>query len=290
MAGLPSRCLRFEDLCRALGERRLADVLPGDVLSALDGAPEPLVLTDFAGRDSVAAAIAWLREHAVGTLIPVADAVPTRYGDWGVYDDNWARMSEHLAREFPAVRVTPWFALEDVDFWRLLNGRFSNELARVFGFFTPCLGCHLHFYAMRAVLAEALGAKVLISGEKELHGRRRKANQTAEAVEAYASFSRSQGLEQRFPIHQVRTEDEMADLLGDDWQEGDRQLRCVMSGNDTGADGRPLFEPAQISSYMERFAAPLAERILELRRAGVGGPAFSAAVETRARELLGALA
>lgn len=286
MVGKRTRLLQFEVLCGALGGR-LAEVLPEDVAVALDGAPEPLVLTDFAGRDSVAAAIAWLRENEAGTLIPVADVVPTRYGDWGVYDDNWARMQAHVARRFPSVRVTPWFALDDVEFWRMLNGRFSNELARVFGFFTPCLGCHLHFYAMRAVLAEALGAKVLISGEKELHGRRRKANQTTEAVVAYERFSRSQGLDQRFPIHQVRTEAEMADLLGDDWQEGDRQLRCVMSGNDTGADGRPLFEPSQIVSYMERFAAPLASRILELRRAGVSGSAFTAAVEARARELLG---
>lgn len=283
-----ARRLHFEDLCAVLAQRgRLASLLPADVSTALDGAPAPFVLTDFAGRDSVAAAIAWLREHEVGTLIPVADVVPTRYGDWGVYDDNWARMKAHIARHFPAVRVTPWFALEDVEFWRLLNGRFTNELARVFGFFTPCLGCHLHFYAMRSVLAEALGAKVLISGEKELHGRRRKANQTTEAVVAYEKFSRSQGLEQRFPIHQIRTEAEMADLLGDDWQEGDRQLRCVMSGNDSGADGRPLFEASQIASYMERFAAPLAARILELRRAGIVGSSFTAAVEARARDLLG---
>jgi hypothetical protein len=283
------RSVRFMDLCEALGRPGgVATVLPADVTESLADAPTPIVLTDFAGRDSVAAAISWLRDHEVGTLIPVADVVPTRYGEWSVYDDNWARMKEYLARTFPGVRVTPWFALEDVEFWRMLNGRFSNELARVFGFFTPCLGCHLHFYAMRAVLAEALGARILISGEKELHGHRRKANQTVEAIVGYEKFSRAQGLDQRFPIHQIRTEPEMRDLLGDDWKEGDRQLRCVMSGNDSGADGRPLFEPFQISGYMERFAAPLAAQILTLRRAGIGGPSFTAAVEARARELLGA--
>lgn len=282
------RRVRFIDLCDALARKRsLDELLPRDVTESLVGAPSPLVLADFAGRDSVAAAMAWLREHDVATLIPVADVVPTRYGDWSVYDDNWARMRDHIARAFPAVRVTPWFCLEDVDFWRMLNARFLNELSRAFGFFTPCLGCHLHFYAMRAVLAEALGAKVLISGEKELHhGARRKANQTAEAVDAYLRFSRDHKLEHHFPIHKVRTEAEMAELLGDDWKEGDRQLRCVMSGNDAGTDGRPLFEPSQITSYMQRFASPLAARIVELRRAGVEGAKFTAAVETYVRELL----
>jgi len=283
------RRVRFVDLCDALaGKRTIEKLLPPDVVDSLAGAPKPLVLADFAGRDSVAAAMAWLRGHEVATLIPVADVVPTRYGDWSVYDDNWERMRDHVGRSFPGVRVTPWFCLEDVDFWRMLNARFLNELSRTFGFFTPCLGCHLHFYAMRAVLGEALGAKVLISGEKELHhGARRKANQAMEAVDAYLRFSKDHGIDHRFPIHHVRTEAEMADLLGDDWKEGERQLRCVMSGNDAGTDGRPLFEPAQIKSYMERFASPLAARIVELRRAGVDGARFSSAVEAYVRDLLG---
>jgi len=284
------RRVRFIDLCDALARKRgIEELLPRDVVESLVGAPSPLVLADFAGRDSVAAAMAWLAEHGVATLIPIADVVPTRYGDWSVYDDNWERMRDHVGRAYPGVRVTPWFCLEDVEFWRMLNARFLNELSRAFGFFTPCLGCHLHFYAMRAVLAEALGAQVLISGEKELHhGARRKANQTVEAVDAYQRFSKAHGIDHQFPIHRVRTEAEMASLLGDNWKEGDRQLRCVMSGNDASADGRPLFEPTQIASYMERFASPLAARIVELRRAGVDGARFSSAVEAYVRELLGA--
>lgn len=281
------RCVRFVDLCDALARGAdIRELLPPDVVLSLREAPTPLVLADFAGRDSVAAAMAWLRGNGTATLIPIADVVPTRYGDWSVYDENWARMRDQVGRAFPAVRVTPWFCLEDVEFWRMLNGRFLNELSRVFGFFTPCLGCHLHFYAMRSVLAEALGAKVLISGEKELHGIRRKANQTTEAVEAYLRFSTEHGVEHHFPIHKVRSEGEMADLLGDDWKEGERQLRCVMSGNDSAADGRPLFEPSQIALYMERFASPLSARIVELRRNGVKGARFSSAVEEYVRTLL----
>lgn len=283
------RLVRFTDLCNALARQgHVLEVLPSVVVESLANAPRPLVLTDFAGRDSVAAAMAWMRDHEVGTLIPVADVVPTRYGDWSIYDENWTRMKDHIQSVHPRTHVTPWFCLEDVAFWSMLNVRFLNELARAFGFFTPCLGCHLHFYAMRSVLAEALGARVLLSGEKELHGIRRKANQTSEAVSSYRSFSAAHGVEHHFPIHQVRSEEDIAGLLGDDWREGDRQLRCVMSGNDSGADGRPLYDAPQISAYMEHFAGPLAARIVELRRAGVDGARFTAAVEARVRELLAA--
>lgn len=281
------RCVSFLELCHAVTQQGDANsVLPKVVADALVDAPRPFVLTDFAGRDSVAAAMAWLREHEVGTLIPVADVVPTRFGDWGVYEDNWVRMVEHIQREHPDVHVAPWFCLEDVEFWSALNGRFSNQLARAFGFFTPCLGCHLHFYAMRTVLAEVLDARVLLSGEKELHGERRKANQTSEAVAAYRQFSNAHGVQQHFPIHQIRDEKSMLTLLGHEWREGDRQLRCVMSGNDRGFDGKPLFSPAQITDYMEHFANPMATHIVALRRSGLQGRDFAAAVNEYADQLL----
>lgn len=282
-----TRSVRFIDLCHALAKSGSAlHVLPSDVVKDLNGAPKPFVLLDFAGRDSVAAAMAWIRDHEAGTLIPVADVVPTRYGDWSIYEENWTRMRDHIQRAHPHVHVAPWFCLEDIAFWSALNARFLNELAQVFGFFTPCLGCHLHFYAMRSVLAEVLGAKILLSGEKELHGIRRKANQTTEAVDAYRRFSAAHGLDHHFPIHQVRSEQEIVDLLGYPWKEGDRQLRCVMSGNDAGIDGRPMYKPEQIIDYMEHFAGPLSAHIVELRRAGIDGKSFTTAVETRAGELL----
>jgi hypothetical protein len=281
------RRVRFEDLCAALAEGRSAlDVLPAEVSAVLADAPHPLALADFAGRDSVAAAMAWLAEHEVGTLLPVGDVVPTRYGDWSVYEDNWLRMRDHIRRRHPAVLVAPWFVLEDVDFWRLLNGRYLNELIRAFGFFTPCLGCHLHFYAMRAVLGQALGASVLLSGEKELHGRKRKANQSAPAVEGYAAFSAAHGVDHHFPIHAIRTDAEIETLLGDGWREGERQLQCVMSGNDQGLDGAPTMSAEQIRAYMFEFAVPLATRIVALRRDGVGPADLQRSIDDEARALL----
>ena len=282
------RLVRFEEVCAALADGRdPLSVLPAEVATVLREAPSPRVLTDFAGRDSVAAAMAWMEAHEVGTLIPVGDVVPTRYGEWSVYEDNWRAMRDQVASRFPRVVMAPWFVLEDVDAWRFLNGRYLNELVRSFGFFTPCLGCHLHFYAMRAVLAKALTAQALISGEKEWHGRRkRKANQTPEAVAAYQRFSEEHGVAHHFPIHQVADEAEMERLLGDGWREGERQLHCVMSGNDQGFDGNPVMSPSQIAAYMNDFAVPLAARIVALREQMVGGADLHLEVDADARRLL----
>lgn len=281
------RRVSFEELCRVISDGRSAlEALPREVADVLKSAPKPLVLADFAGRDSVAAAMAWLADNEVGTILPVGDVVPTRYGDWSVYQENWLRMRDQIHARHPEVLVAPWFVLEDVDAWRLLNGRYLNEIVRAFGFFTPCLGCHLHFYAMRAVIGEAIGAKILLSGEKELHGKKRKANQTNEAIEAYASFSRAHGVDQRFPIHQVRSEAEINRLLADGWREGERQLQCVMSGNDQGFDGSPVMTSDQIRSYMQDFAVPIATRIIELRRAGVSGDELQRRIDLTAGSLL----
>ncbi|MCB9777080.1 MAG: hypothetical protein H6742_00785 [Alphaproteobacteria bacterium] len=281
------RLVTFEALCAAAARGDGRAALPGVVTDALRDAPTPLVLTDFAGRDSVAAAMAWLETHEVGTLLPVGDVVPTRFGDWSVYDSNWRSLRDQVGRRFPDVVVAPWFVMEDVDAWRLLNGRYLNELIGAFGFFTPCLGCHLHFYMMRTVLAQVVGATALISGEKELHRQgKRKANQTREAVAAYGRFSRSHGLNQQFPIHGVTSEDEMGRLLGDGWQEGERQLPCVNSGNDRGLDGQLLMTPEQIDAYMHRFAVPLATRLVEFRKQGVSGAELQARVDQVVRALL----
>jgi len=281
------RLVTFEALCAAAGRGEGLTVLPDNVQAALKDAPRPLALTDFAGRDSVAAAMAWMEEHDVGTLLPVGDLVPTRFGDWAVYESNWRSMRDQIAKRFPDVVVAPWFVMEDVDAWRFLNGRYLNELIAAFGFFTPCLGCHLHFYMMRTVLAEVVGAEVLISGEKELHRNgKRKANQTVEAVEGYAKFSKRHGVEQHFPIHKNTSEDEMARLLGDGWQEGERQLPCVMSGNDRGLDGQLKMTREQIRAYMEDFAVPLATRLVELRREGLSGSDLQRQVDSVVTTLL----
>jgi len=281
------RRVRFADLCHGLTEGRPAlELLPGEVADCLRDAPHPLVLVDFAGRDSVAATMACLEHHEVGTLIPVGDVVPARYGDWTVYQDNWLRMRDQVKRRHPTVLVAPWFVLEDVDLWRFLCSRYQSEAIAAFGGFTPCLGCHLHFYAMRAVLVGAIGAEVLVSGEKELHGSKRKANQTVEAVEAYAAFSTAHGVDHRFPIHGVRTEAEMTRLLGHGWREGERQLPCVLSGNDQTLAGTLALRPDQIRAFMDEFAAPLATRLVELRLEGVTGDRLREQANETARDLL----
>ncbi len=274
------RLVRFEDLCAAVGRGSGLEALPANLVQAMQDAPKPVVLCDFAGRDSVAAAMAWMEHHPVGTLVPVGDLVPTRFGNWEVYESNWLSLRDQLSRRFPDVFLAPWFVLEDVDAWRLLNGRYINELIAAFGFFTPCLGCHLHFYMMRVVLSEVLGAEVLLSGEKELHRNgKRKANQTQEAVDGYSRFSEAHGVQQRFPIHKVTSEEEMGRLLGDGWQEGERQLPCVMSGNDQGLDGVLKMTPDQIRAYMDGFAVPLATHLVQFRHEGLSGSALQSRVD-----------
>lgn|GEM_PF-1520994 len=280
------RLVSFEDLCAAAGRGAGLDALPVEVARVLRIAPKPLALTDFAGRDSVAAAMVWMEHNEVGTLVPVGDLVPTRYGDWSVYESNWRSMRDQISRRFPSVTVAPWFVMEDVAAWGFLNGRYINELITAFGFFTPCLGCHLHFYMMRAVLSSVIGAEVLISGEKELHrDGKRKANQTQVAVDSYARFSQAQGVEQRFPIHKVTSEKDMGRLLGDGWQEGERQLPCVNSGNDQGLDGKLRITEDQIRAYMDGFAVPLATHLVRFRKEGLTG----AALQSRVDEVVGGL-
>ena len=70
---VPGR-VRFEDLCAhvARGESVL-DALPSEVSAGLRDAPKPIVLVDFAVRDSVAAAMVWI--HAIDAKATSAHAI-----------------------------------------------------------------------------------------------------------------------------------------------------------------------------------------------------------------------
>ena len=79
----------------------------------------------------------------------------------------------------------------------------------------------------------------------------------------------------------------MSRLLGDGWREGERQLRCVMSGNDQRVDGGLVLTGAQIRAYMDQFAIPIAHRFVTLRRLGLTGTDLQSELNATARAIFG---
>lgn len=218
-----------------------------------------LAIVEIAGRDSVAAAIKSVEEEAFTDFLPTYVYTGTEHGPWASVE----KAVERLASRLPEVRVHDLLVLGSPGFWRALCGRFISELISRYGFYTPCVGCHVYLRSVRIPLALSLGKVPIISGERELHDDRIKINQISEALDVYEDIAKDFGVQLLLPLRHIAEGDRIEEILGFDWQEGNEQLGCVLSGNYRALDGSVNYAPSQVQTYLEEFAWPCAKNIIE---------------------------
>ena len=184
-----------------------------------------LAIVEIAGRDSIAAAVKSVEEESFTDLLPTYVYTGTEHGSWASID----QAVERLAGLLPEVRIHNLVALGSPCFWQALCGRFISELISRYGFYTPCVGCHLYLHSVRIPLALALGKVPIISGEREWHDGAMKVNQISEALNVYEKIAKDFGIRLLFPVRNITKGDRIEEILGFEWQEGKEQLGCVLS-------------------------------------------------------------
>jgi hypothetical protein len=140
-----------------------------------------VAIAELAGRDSIGAAIKALEEKEIEALVPVYTYTGTEYGTF----DYLERAVEWLKKRLGSERVRDLILVGSPKFWHALNGRWVKELVTRYGFYTPCIGCHVYLHASRIPLAKALGVKRVVAGEREFHDGVQKINQISTAISAY---------------------------------------------------------------------------------------------------------
>ncbi|MDQ7786272.1 MAG: hypothetical protein RDU01_01570 [Thermodesulfovibrionales bacterium] len=218
---------------------------------------ENVAIAEIAGRDSVAAVIRACRVRDIRAIVPTIAFTGTEYGNWKIPFGKTELMKEKLEKE--DIRVFSAIVLGSPRFWWKLCGRYTTELFKKYGYFTPCLGCHLYFHAIRIPLAKLLNCTVVIGGERESHDGKVKVNQTGVALDAYSEFLKSFDLELFMPLRNVHSGKEIEDILGQNWKEGEEQLACVLSKNYQDKDGKAIFDEAALKRYYHEFAFKTAE-------------------------------
>jgi hypothetical protein len=228
-------------------------------------------IAELAGRDSIAAAIKALEEKGIEALLPVYTYTGTEYGSF----DYVARAAKWLKGRLGSGRVGNLVFLGSPKFWHALNGRWVKELIRRYGFYTPCIGCHVYLHASRIPLAKALGVKRVTSGEREYHDGMEKINQIPLAISAYRFLLSRFDVTLLTPLVNIRSSAKIDEIIGTKWNEMGDQPQCVLSGNyrdamgnlDFGADH---FDPDRIQGYLSEFALPVASRVIEGLLGGEG--------------------
>ena len=226
-----------------------------------------IAVLEISGADSIAAAICFASQNPGSRLVPTYVHTGTEFGDFTLIEANVA----FLKRELPAHGARLEGHLrhsEDPALWRALAGRPARVLLERFGSYLPCVACHLYLHLMRIPVARDLGANAIVSGEREAHGSRTKANQLPGVLAAYERVLASVGLNMALPLRDVSEPERIEQILGPRWSGGSPQLECVLKGNEMGADGSPLGAvPARfIDHYIEPVGVAIADAMLRGER------------------------
>ncbi len=217
------------------------------------------VIVEIAGRDSFAAFLKFIEENKVKEAILTIGRAPSEYGSLKAVETQlgWLR---DILRDAPFSLSEPKI-LEDHRLWWILNGRYLSELIHRYGFYTPCIGCHLYFHLLRVEVARTENARLLISGEREKHGEKIKINQVETVLEAYREVLGHIGIELVLPVQKVVSNAEIEALLMEGWEEGEKQLSCVFKANYCSSDNQLRIQPETLEPYLEEFLIPVGKII-----------------------------
>lgn len=236
-------------------------MLSRETLERIGGANKP-ALIEVAGRDSVAAALRAAAESNYDVFLPTIAYTGTEFGDWRTAFEKVTSLAERLAASGVGTEVLPPVALGAPALWRVLCGRYLLASYRRFGFYTPCVGCHLYLHAIRVPLAKQTGCDVVVGGERESHDDRVKLNQIPRALDAYVGFLGRFGVVLALPLRHVTSGAEVQELVGRDWRDGEKHVDCVLSRNYLEPAGGLSYDEKAIGGFLKEFAFPLLERAI----------------------------
>ncbi|RJP33019.1 MAG: hypothetical protein C4536_04675 [Actinobacteria bacterium] len=222
-------------------------------------------VVEMAGRDSIAATVLLAREGGLRQVLPTVACTATEYGDVAALPANVERLRRLLKPL--GVEVLEPVVLGSPMWWRATVGRVNAVLSRLYGPWHICVGCHMYLHAVRAPLAWETGIIRQVGGERLQHKGRVKINQIRPAVEAYRNVLCDFGIGLELPLLELDDEEAILSLAGD-WEEGEGQPGCVLSGNYRDLDGGVSYKEDRLLPYLDDYLVPVTTRILASLREG----------------------
>lgn len=135
-------------------------------------------------------------------------------------------------------------------------------LLKEYGYYRPCIGCHAYLRIIRIPLAKHLGGKI-ISGERLYHNGDFKIDQIEEVLNVYSKICRDFDVELILPIRYIREGKKIKEIIGEEWEQGEKQFSCVFSGNYRDKDGKVIFDKEGILKMLNEFIYPASVEILK---------------------------
>lgn len=216
-----------------------------------------VAVAEIAGKDSIAAAILALKNDYVDTIVPVFVLTGSEYGNWTSLKTNVEHL-QNVAQKMDGKNVYDPIIVHDFRLWNIVNAKYMNAVFKKFGFYSPCIGCHMYVHLLRIPIAKLLGATKIISGERLSHSGRTKLNQLSCVISAFQKMNEFFGIEIVTPLLHVASAESISEIIGENgtFSVGD-QLKCVLSGNYYDANKKVEIEKEKVSGYCDNFVLPV---------------------------------
>ena len=232
-----------------------------EILSSL---PKDTVIGEFSGRDSVAAILKAFESPSINHIVPVISFAGTEYGNLEGLKDNEKRLRQRVKDLYSEEKILhPIIVFSNPKLWGVLNGRPVHSLVERYGFYTPCIGCHMYFHLLRVPMARRLGGKI-ISGERVSHGGKIKLNQLNPSLDAYTKVLENLDVKLLFPIRDIVEGDAIKNLIGWEWEEGKEHPACIYSGNYRKMTGATDYSLEGLQTFLKEFLEPVSIRLGEI--------------------------
>jgi hypothetical protein len=219
-----------------------------------------IAIGELSGRDSVAAIIKAMED--IDVVLPVVAFTGTDYGNMAIFYKNWEITNKRIKEIDKDKVLLPLHFMFEPKLWNALNGRWVALFFKRYGYYSPCIGCHAYLRIIRIPLARHLGNKI-ISGERLYHNGDFKIDQIKEVLNVYSKICRDFDVELILPIRYIKEGKKIKEIIGEEWEQGEKQFSCVFSGNYRDKDGKVIFEKIGIFKLLNEFIYPASIEIIK---------------------------
>ncbi len=221
---------------------------------------ENFFISEVAGKDSIAAIIQAIRDYDIRNLLGIGIFHRSFLGNILEPNEHFEYVNELISQE--KYDSTNFLYLNVSNLFDRLIIRNMAIVQKYFGYYSPCPPCHLFFHMMRIPIANYYGITKIITGERELHGDRKKLNQIPEVLSLFKDLLEKEGIELIQPIRKIKNDDEIYEILGKSWKSAD-PLKCSFSKSYYDESGEIPFEIKKILKSLKDFYYPLFSSVVE---------------------------
>jgi len=243
--------IRLRNLYEAIA--RGDDILqyfPNGLREDLEGR-EKIAIAEIADRDSIAACLKVIMDGKIKEILPVADDIPPEYGNLNKAF-NHVFWLQKQAEKYNA-KVYDLVFIKSEEIYTTLTARYTEELISRYGFYAPCISCHMYFHTLRVPIVRALGGTKIVGGERELHDNRVKTSQIPLAIDYYQKAVSMLGGELILPLRKISDTKDIINLTFDD----NPQLSCMFKERYGDLPRSVMNDKVKLKKFIEEFSLPI---------------------------------